>query len=345
MDHDAIKAVIFTTATPLGFLSIIICSIPLLASINNKSINTQHILTKILVLTYGSIGCYVCAMIFFTIGNVFLISKPLIGFILIGLFAVSYIISQVLIYWLLMFRVYHTFKDSIYAPHRCTYILFAVMVILFAISSLLGIVYNYLVVLAPSTLDEQVLDHLGVWVASTRQLIDFFTTVYLITLFIKLLLKVTVDINDDRIDEESMESGLIVIQLDASQEVLLNVMTRFFVLTLFATLSTQINLWIGTVSLLSNYFDAYHVYVSTFALRWWLIPFDCMVNSVCLYLMLEANHTQYTMMCSKCDNRSRVCCHRMAKRWIKRSYDSLHVHVHVQNYDNGGIQILDESEI
>merc|ERR1719410_2754160 len=128
MDHDAIKSIIFTAAAPLGFLSSIICSIPLLASINNKSINTQHILTKILVLTYGSIGGYVCAMVFFTIGNIFLISKhqhPFTGFILIGLFAVSYIISQVLIYWLLMFRVYHTFKDSIYAPHRCTYILFA----------------------------------------------------------------------------------------------------------------------------------------------------------------------------------------------------------------------------
>ena len=339
MSDDVLKAFVFAVAVPFSVISCIVCIIPLIALVRKPSILTQHILKSVLTLTYGSIGCYALSMIFFTLGNILLITLHSIGFIVIGCFTVFYVISQVLIYSLLMFRVYHTFKDTEYMLSRCTLIFFAVMVIAFFICSIFGIVYNYLLLITDPDIPEVVLDHFGVGIAFSREIIDALITVYLVSLFIKQLLNVTVDINDHNIDTQCLESGLII-QLDESQNTLLRVTTRFFVLALLATLSTQLNLIIGTISLLGQYFDAYHVFISAFALHWWLIPIDCMINSICLYLMLEANNEHYVRICARCDGRSRVCCQRIAKKLIKRSYESV---------QNGGTQmdvkLLDESDI
>ena len=292
MASTRIDNFVFEVAAPPSFISGIVCICTVVGLMKNSLISREHIRTNVLALTYGSIGCYSLSMIIFSVGNVFLwLDQAVIGFLIISIFTFFYTISQVLIYWLLIFRVYHTFKESIYYLSKCTYIFFAILVILFFILSMLAILYNYLVIFDPSKIPKIVLIDLGLVIACGREIIDFAITVYLVALFIRKLLKVTVDINDRKIDV--VESGLV--QLDESQDILLNVMTRFFVLTLFATLSTQTTIFMGTLSLVAQQLEELDLMVHAFAVHWWLITVDCAINSICLYLMLEANKKQYNL--------------------------------------------------
>ena len=185
-----------------------------------------------------------------------------------------------------------------------------------------------------ATIPEDVLDDFGDTLALRREIIDLSITAFFVILFIKQLLKVTVDMNDHRTD--SMESGIVT--LDASQKVLLAVMTRFFILTLFATLSTQSVLLLGTVSAIGRHAGADGVLYASYAFYWWLIPVDCMVNTICLYLMPQANDNAYNRLCSGCDAYVRLCCQRMAKRRIKRRYRSVQI-------DEMGVELLGETPI
>ena len=100
-------------------------------------------------------------------------------------------------------------------------------------------------------------------------------------------------------------------------------MTLFTVLTLFATLSTQITLLVGTASLAAQQFGEYEAMDFLFNLYCWLIPVDCVVNSICLYLMLEENNKKYKTICGRCDAHITNSCQQLAKRCIKRHYVSI----------------------
>merc|ERR1712062_410151 len=104
---------------------------------------------------------------------------------------------------------------------------------------------------------------------------------------------------------------------------LLSTMTLFSVLTCFATLSTGLTLLIKCASLIAQQLGQDKLMICLYNVHCWLIPIDCVVNSICLYLMLEVNHRKYAIICGKCDEHITNSCQKLAKRVIIRNYVSI----------------------
>merc|ERR1712232_1165500 len=133
--------------TPVSVISGFLCICLFISLMRNPEINGTIIRKDVLMLTYLSVGCYSFAMVLYTIVDIFVwLDDVIIVVFVISAFRLCYAISSCLIYWLLIFRVYHTFKGTTYGLSRCTYIFSAILVIIFFIVSLMAIAYNYLII-------------------------------------------------------------------------------------------------------------------------------------------------------------------------------------------------------
>merc|ERR1712228_201375 len=97
----------------------------------------------------------------------------MIGFSFVSLFCCTYAISQILIYWLLIFRINHTFKSTKYALTKCRYIFLTTMVIAYFMLSILMIAYNYLVVFESTKMPKDVMIDCGLIFTFGIEIIDF----------------------------------------------------------------------------------------------------------------------------------------------------------------------------
>ena len=191
----------------ISSLSSIICLCGLITLLMNTSIRTQKVRPMILSLTYGSIGCYSISMMLLAIGNIFLIISPFPGVIIIGSFALVYTVSQVLVYWLLIYRVYHAFEGTVYSISKRSYTFVSMMIITYLTLSILNVIYNGLAVF-DSQISEEMISNFGLIIAASRDAIDLIITIFLIAIFNKKLFKVTVDIDYNR--SESIESSIVI---------------------------------------------------------------------------------------------------------------------------------------
>eukprot|EP01083_Nonionella_stella_P022823 63093_1 len=304
----------------LGGISAIICTVFFVMLFRRVSTNSEVIKKDIIYLKFGSIGCFALSMLFFTISNALNVTHSNWMLVLIPavLYLLLYSISQVLIYWLLILRIHHVFDGTQYASSKCTYTVFMVMLILFFICSMVGVVEDTLEYDHTTYSTSDNLYNLESMYSFGVESLDFSITAFLMTLFITKLLMVTTDLQDNKshlfVDSE-------IAQLNSEQMLLLNINTRFFVLTLFATLATQIDIALFTLGLIAWRLNASHLYSLLHVMYWWLRPIDCVINSICLYLMLDVNEAHYQMMCKGMDAYIRLCCKRIARKRIKKKYD------------------------
>eukprot|EP01084_Bolivina_argentea_P013172 24689_1 len=315
------KVDIFYLATAIvGAICAFVCIVILIQAILKKSVN-ENIDKKIVYLTYGSVAAFGLSMLVFAVSNTMYMSYSRRNCICAITTTVAYLLlytmSQILIYWLLIIRIYQTFHGTKYALSNHIKIPFSLLLIIFCMCGIAGTItdlYGY-------SCTQDIIDLKQFFVFSSMysfgtEVIDFIITVFLVILFIKKLLIVTTDINDN-------ESHLFVNNeisiLNNQQKMLLNIITKFFVLTLFATLATQIDILLITiVTIIDINDDSEETSLIINRMYWILRPIDCVINGICLHLMLETNDNDYRKICRGCDAYMRLCCKRIAKKSVKK---------------------------
>lgn len=217
-------------------------------------------------------------------------------------------ISQALTYILLMLRLHHSFKKTKYAISQSIYIIFIVSNILFLLLSIAYIFHKILEV--PSRAQEhfpnqytysRILD--GVYQIGL-ELIDLFISISLISVFIKKMIEVTVDVQ--------------MSQLNKEKNVLLHITAKYFVLSFVATLWTQIVTFLFSAHWIFRHIvplsDA--IFERHIASVCWIM--DGIVNPICLYLIFEVNDAYYQKLCGGCHAFSKLCFRKYTMRNVKR---------------------------
>eukprot|EP01084_Bolivina_argentea_P017195 32116_1 len=233
----------------------------------------------------------------------------------------SWNISQIFIYILLMFRVHHSFNDTKYAVSKIVYIIFIILMILFGICSLIFmthevVLYEYILYRSASWHYTEM--DLGATYAIVTEIIDFCISVLLITIFVKKMNQVTIDIHiNDQISEFSQQ-----------QKLLLDISAKYCILSFVATLWTQLAALLYCIFWFSLYFAKKTDYVS-----WWntaiitndifeaFVYFDGIINPICLYLLFDINNDKYKRICHGCHSFVRLCFKRFTQKSVKKKYN------------------------
>eukprot|EP01083_Nonionella_stella_P144904 453189_1 len=149
-------------------------------------------------------------------------------------------------------------------------------------------------------------------------IIDFILEISLIALFTHKMCRLTVDLQDIKTDEWINYRVAI---LSKTQQGLLSIMTQCFILSLIATLSTQIQSFLLCFHWISNVFYGYNGLTASIGhlyLIFWAL--DCIINSLCLFLIFEANVVCYNKTCKGCNALVRLCFKGIATKQIQRQY-------------------------
>eukprot|EP01084_Bolivina_argentea_P272985 464924_1 len=324
----------YEVAGILGATSVFICIVVLIA-LCRKQLLKNGVNRRVVYLTNVSIGCLLLSMMFYTAINIMYIEKHLyshewrwtIRLTLYEMTLFPYILAQIFIYHLLITRLYVAFDGTKYAFSKYVYVIFIILIIGFLLCGIAGLISNFMVEEYFYTenslhITDDVLTGTKSVYSFGMEIIDFIITAMLVILFIKRLLRVSVDISCNEsyrfVDNES-------VVLNNEQKVLLNVVTKFFILTLFATMVTQFTMAILCVNKIIRATSAVHseFFKVTHLIYWWLFAVDCVINSICLYLMPDLCDASYRNMCSGCDSYVRLCCKGVTKKSIKRKYTGI----------------------
>ena len=100
-------------------------------------------------------------------------------------------------------------------------------------------------------------------------------------------------------------------------------MTKYFVLSLIATISTQIECLLLCINWLGVYFERGYVnQVSAWMIEI-VFPLDCIINTICLFLLFEINKDIYNKWCSGCHSCMGLCFRRNTERKIRKTMSSM----------------------
>eukprot|EP01084_Bolivina_argentea_P235335 396022_1 len=320
----------------LGIICVLICIIVLIDMFRRKLLNSG-IHKNVVYFTNGSIGCFLVSLLAYTVSNI-MANKEKSNWILVvtlyNIYLLFWTIGQIFIYWLLLLRLYFAFADTNYALSKHYYILFSVLMFIFFICCVSGLIGNILegqyYYNNNSKIKEQTFYNFFSLYAFGTELTDLLITVLLVTLFIKKLLMVTTDMSANQCDRFVNNESAI---LNIEQKMLLNVVTKFFILTLFATIATQIDIALATIAFIALRCGSIKGYHIAHYLYWWLRPIDCAINSICLYLLPETSDGNYKKICKGCDAYIRLCCKRITKQRIKKHYGKI-------NHDDLSMQLM-----
>ena len=231
----------------------------------------------------------------------------------------AWIISQVLIYTLLMLRLHLSFKETKYAISKLIYVGFCIFMILFILSYGLYIFENILFIedkLDNITLSVSLNHGIGSAYIVSAEITDFVISVILISLFIAKMNQVTADSNSHSIDRE-------ISRLNEQQNALINVSAKYFILSFVATLWTQISILLFCVVWILNDLNQTNE-VEWTMWRWFLVFFygDGIVNPICLYLLFEINDGCYHRICHRCHSLARLCFRKCTQRRMRKQWSA-----------------------
>ena len=271
-----------------------------------------------MALTYTSISLFIVSTFIFCVATVQFDTQTMEYTILDFIDSISWNLAQLMVYLLLFERVYHAFHGTKYSVNKCNIISFTILLLSY---SIVGIVAFVPKIWLPSSSPWK--DISGDIYVIGEEIIDLMLSIYLIAMFIIKLLQITVDLNDN-ISEKFINAEIAV--LNEQQKKLINIMTKYFMLSFIATLITQLESLVYGVGHFVWYYDNdWTLYIS-----WILWPIDCAVNSVCLFLIFDMNNEWYLKSCKGFHACIKLWFKRVTKRRIQKKYS---------DYDNVELEI------
>ena len=269
-------------------------------------------------LAYLAIICFIISMttgvstIFISYSN---INWTYTKYAICNIFIViSWNCAQILIYISLLHRIFDTFRATKYELSQFNLICFAILICLYILCCISWIISTILNI---SHDKKHVFDTnddifnfegfgIGDFYALGIEILDLLICIFLITMFIKKMVSLTVDLNDNVFGSGSIcNDDHHETSLNDHQRKLLNIMTKYFILSLIATISTQIECLLLCINWFFNlYFDDGMMIQITSWIIEIVFPLDCMINSLCIFLLFDINKDLYNKWCKLCH----FCC-------------------------------------
>ena len=209
-----------------------------------------------------------------------------------------YYFAQTTLYILLLLRLHFVFCETQYRSSKCVYISFGILMSLYILFILLYIC-GQSIYIGHNYFDSSIFQFNAVWITDTVsavgiEIIDLILSIFLVVIFIKKLMAVTVTLYNDQSPNKQTED-----LLNDKQNDLLSMITKYFVLTFIATLSTQIESLIWSIYWIGYCLNDAGIESWTGDIFWpTLIPIDCVINVICLFLIFDFNRGWYARICN-----------------------------------------------
>ena len=261
-------------------------------------------------LTYAAIGSFIlCALTF----GIFLLddiaADELADIILYRFVIFTWHIGQILTYILLMLRVHYAFKDTQYASSPRVNLIFSALLFIYILCDalfLIGAVVHYL------ASDNYTAVYLFVTWVIVIEISDLLITIFLISTFVKKMVLFAVNMHNSFIKDPN--------ELNQQQKRLLNVMTRYFLLSTIATLTTQVVLVLGGIYML-QFFVLYINHEGLMFAFCFAALMQLYANNICLFLTFDVNEELYAKLCKCCNKMVMVHVQKITQKKVsQRNY-------------------------
>eukprot|EP01084_Bolivina_argentea_P146809 256967_1 len=196
--------------------------------------------------------------------------------------------SQFCVYYLFMVRLSHTFEETAYQLRKTHFIILLIGIMLFllieyavAVSWLL-----FYVGIIPRTLIRLI----DLSLTFSAVIADLICSTALTYLFTSRLIKVTIELAHTDINRSTQQG-----------EQFIHITVRYFMLSCFATVTTQIFLLIFTISDIAYLIDSnsdYYVMFENIGFELWSL--NNAVNAICIFLNINFTHNIYRICCKQC---------------------------------------------
>ena len=239
-----------------------------------------------------------------------------------------YVLSCIFIYLVFLYKIEIAFQGTRYQIGNCIiYVSYCVMAIFF-ILKLVDTTIDAL--LSEDILDNHIDEFWRTFYFLSLEVMDLSLSGILISLFIRKLLDVTVDLTDKSLqngsnedkDHELSYSGTV--QLNDTQKGLLNVITKHSVLSITSVISAQIYFIILTtihgIDEFGQNFESTKKERTAFNIAFIFWGMDGLINCLCICMNLDFNHSIYYIFCSSCHEYCKICCRRQTKAKIYRNH-------------------------
>ena len=245
---------------------------------------------------------------------------------------ISYIISCISMYLVFLYKIQIAFQGTKYQiSNKICYICYIVMVtmlVLKLIDSTVDALWGL------EMLSSKLFNFWNVFYFVTLEAIDLLLSAVLISLFVKKLINITVDLGDDEPLTKSTDTTITdnsysnanSVQLNNTQKGLLNVITKHCVLSITSVISAQI--YFLTIAIIFTLYDFAHFNATNgetsalnIAFIFWGI--DGLINCLCMCMNLDFNHKIYYVLCGKC--------HSYCKLWCSQRTKSKIMYKHLKN--------------
>ena len=300
--------------------SIIICSILLGSLINNHHIKSVKNRTKpnVLRLTYVVIISYILFDILQMVYTAFVGEyQTWNAQITLLLMITVWLFAQLALYILLMLRLYHSFHGTKYAISKTVYCTFIILITLFIACAIISSIFYCI---AQAEHDQTAKNTAYGAYEIGLEITDFIVSVFLIWIFVKKMIDVTVDLHSNQKDVLINDQ---IARLNDNQKLLLNITAKYFVLSFIATVWTQFTCLLFMLAWILYALDlteAYYIVWDIMTVFWCL---DGIINPICLYLIFEINDKWYKKGCNGCHSFARLCFRKCTQRKVKQRYPEL----------------------
>lgn len=243
----------------------------------------------------------------------------------------SWLIAQISCCFMFIFRLRQTFKNTKWAISKTTISMFYVSLFIFmliniAIWTIFTITYNTSDI--PDITAFKINSILTIIVNIMDSIISF-CTVYL---YSSKLLQCMEKFNDDlytniatiaQRNNDAMSGGGRGIRLSSTQKMLVELMTKLFLISFLALGSTQIYLISQVIlySMVKLRNDGDPLYFTMYFITIILQSFSCVINTICIYTTFDFSEKFYNNLCSKAHGCFAFCCSNYAKRRMNKAVE------------------------
>eukprot|EP01084_Bolivina_argentea_P195818 335826_1 len=326
---DQTQSIINYIFRPVAILISIILLLSLIYSnhIANTADNTFHTKSIVLKVTYGCIVSYIFSNLLRLVYTILQIQEnSTVLYILFN--SIEYMawnIALAFIYILLMLRLHHSFHNTKYAVSKSIYVLFTVLICLYLLITLIPIVF-YITYYQFNPTKQHLtalyyydIASMGVYIIALV-IVDLVISVLLLTLFIKKIIVVTVDLY-------SVQSEIYVnyeiAKLNNQQKLLLNISAKYFILSFVATVWTQITIFLNLIWFIAINWE-WELQDVIFYIWNVFSAMDAIINQICLYLIFEVNDDKYQRLCRGCHSLAKLCFRKWTERTVIKRYSNVH---------------------
>ena len=279
-------------------------------------------------LTYAAIGSFILCAFVFGIYHLYILALDVDASIIIHISGfLTWHIGEIFTYILLMLRVHYAFKDTEYATSRRVNITFFSLLCIYILCIAVFIIGSVVALLVLDNYSDEVYFIIP-W-AIGSEIGDLLITIFLICLFVKKMVLFAANMHNLFMEEPN--------ELNQQQKGLLNVMTKYFLLSTIATLTTQVVIVLEFIGVFQSVF--FHIDNEALGIA---NPFALILqlytNNICLFLTFDVNDRLYTKLCKCCNKMVMVHFERITQKKVSEKNDELRVRLLTEGSNAAMIQ-------